>query len=65
MASVNSADIDLNLLRVLDALLDTGSVVVLLHDFIFAPGGVTVSRATSKVARRSFVCARREGTCSD
>jgi hypothetical protein len=43
MALMNSADIDLNLLRVLDALLDTGSVVGAAAQLHLSPPAVSRS----------------------
>lgn len=49
MASMNSADIDLNLLRVLDALLDTGSVVGAAARLHLSPPAV--SRSLGRLRR--------------
>ncbi len=62
MASVNSADIDLNLLRVLDALLDTGSVVGAAARLHLSPPAVSRSlgRLRKLLGDPLFVRAGRE-----
>ena len=62
MTSVNSADIDLNLLRVLDALLDTGSVVGAAARLHLSPPAVSRSlgRLRKLLGDPLFVRAGRE-----
>lgn len=62
MASMNSADIDLNLLRVLDALLDTGSVVGAAARLHLSPPAVSRSlgRLRKVLGDPLFVRAGRE-----
>lgn len=62
MSSVNSADIDLNLLRVLDALLDTGSVVGAAARLHLSPPAVSRSlgRLRKVIGDPLFVRAGRE-----